>query len=90
VVDVSASIMINRPVEDVFAYVTDVTNDPTWHTDALEAQKMTEGPIGLGTRWRVRFKPSMGVCPKATWTSWALRPTGPRSCTGNWGPWSPR
>lgn len=60
-VDVSTSITINRPVEDVFAYVTDVTNDPAWHTDALEARKTTEGPIGLGTRWHVRFKPSMGI-----------------------------
>lgn len=60
-VDVSTSITINRPVEDVFAYVTDVTNDPEWHTDALEARKTTEGPIGLGTRWHVRFKPSMGI-----------------------------
>jgi uncharacterized protein YndB with AHSA1/START domain len=60
-VDVSTSITINRSVEDVFAYVTDVTNDPAWHTDALEVEKLTEGPIGMGTRWRVRFKPSMGV-----------------------------
>lgn len=60
-VDVSTSITINRRPEDVFAYVTDVTNDPAWHTDALEARKLTEGPIGLGTRWHVRFKPSMGV-----------------------------
>jgi uncharacterized protein YndB with AHSA1/START domain len=60
-VDASVSITINRPVEDVFAYVTDVRNDPAWHTDALEARKLTEGPIGMGTKWHVRFKPSMGV-----------------------------
>jgi uncharacterized protein YndB with AHSA1/START domain len=60
-VDVSVSTTIDRPVDEVFAYVVDVTNDPAWHTDALEARKMTEGPIGMGTRWHVRFKPSMGV-----------------------------
>ena len=60
-VDTSASIPIARSVEDVFAYVTDVTNDPAWHTDILEAQKVTEGPVGVGTKWHARFKPSMGI-----------------------------
>jgi uncharacterized protein YndB with AHSA1/START domain len=61
VVDRSDSIIINRPVEAVFAYVTDVTNDPSWHTDVLEAHKTTDGPIGTGTVWHARFKPSMGI-----------------------------
>jgi uncharacterized protein YndB with AHSA1/START domain len=60
-VDRSDSITINRPVEEVFAYVTDVTNDPAWHTDVLEARKTTEGPIGMGTVWHTRFKPAMGI-----------------------------
>ena len=60
-VDVSSSILIERPVEDVFAYVTDVTNDPAWHTDVLEARKTTEGPPGVGTVWHAKFKPSMGI-----------------------------
>jgi uncharacterized protein YndB with AHSA1/START domain len=60
-VDRSDSISIDRPVEEVFAYVTDVTNDPTWHTDVLEARKTSEGPIGMGTIWHSRFKPSMGI-----------------------------
>jgi uncharacterized protein YndB with AHSA1/START domain len=60
-VDVSASITIDRPVEDVFAYVTDVTNDPAWHTDVLEAAKTSEGPVGVGTVWHAKFKPSMGI-----------------------------
>ncbi len=60
-VDRSDSIMIDRPVEEVFAYVTDVTNDPAWHTDVLEARKTSEGPIGMGTVWRSRFKPTMGI-----------------------------
>ena len=60
-VDTSASITIARPVEDVFAYVTDVTNDPAWHSDILEARKATEGPVGVGTKWHTKFKPSMGI-----------------------------
>lgn len=60
-VDRTDTVTINRPAEDVFAYVTDTSNDPAWHTDILEARKITEGPIGIGTRWRLRFKPFMGV-----------------------------
>ena len=60
-VDRSDSIVIDRPTEEVFAYVADVTNDPAWHTDIREARKTTEGPIGIGTIWHARFKPSMGI-----------------------------
>ena len=60
-IDTSDSVTINRPIEEVFAYVTDTSNDPAWHTDALEARKTSEGPIGMGTVWHVRFKPAMGV-----------------------------
>jgi uncharacterized protein YndB with AHSA1/START domain len=60
-VDTSDSITINRPVEEVFTYVTDTSNDPAWHTDILEARKTSEGPIGVGTKWYLRFKPAMGV-----------------------------
>lgn len=45
----------------MFAYVTDVTNDPAWHTDILEAHETTEGSVGVGTVWHTRFKPSMGI-----------------------------
>ena len=60
-VDRSDSITIDRPVEEVFAYVTEVTNDPSWHTDVLEARKSTERPVGVGTVWHAKFKPTMGI-----------------------------
>jgi uncharacterized protein YndB with AHSA1/START domain len=60
-VDASDSIVIDRPVEEVFAYVTNVVNDPAWHTDMLDAQQASDGPIGVGTVWHARFKPSMGI-----------------------------
>jgi uncharacterized protein YndB with AHSA1/START domain len=61
VIDRSDSVTIDRPVEEVFAYVTDTSNDPAWHTDVLEARKTSDGPIGMGTKWHSRFKPSMGI-----------------------------
>src|SRR5438128_2738485 len=48
-VDVSNSTVIDRPVKEVFAYVTNVVNDPTWHTDVIDARQASHGPIGVGT-----------------------------------------
>lgn len=59
--DRSDSIMIDRAVDEVWAFVIDLTNDPAWHTDILEATKTSEGPIGTGTVWHARFKPAMGI-----------------------------
>jgi uncharacterized protein YndB with AHSA1/START domain len=55
------STTIDRPVEDVFAYVADVANDPAWHTDVVEGRKVSDGPIGIGSRLQIRIKPFMGV-----------------------------
>lgn len=43
------SIFINRPVEQVFAYVTDYSTHPLW-ADAVRVDILTPGPIGVGTR----------------------------------------
>src|SRR5512137_904763 len=44
-------IMINRPVEDVFAYLSDAANGPKWQSDLLEARQITKGPLGVGTKF---------------------------------------
>jgi uncharacterized protein YndB with AHSA1/START domain len=57
---VERQISIARPPAEVFDYVADVRNDPTWHTDVLEVRSSTD-VVGLGTVFDVRVKPSMGV-----------------------------
>src|SRR5919198_2735629 len=57
---VERTISIARPPADVLGYVADIRNDPTWHTDVLEAQSSTE-EVGVGTVFDVKLKPSMGV-----------------------------
>ena len=42
------SVVINRPVEDVFAFVSNLENDPPW-TGAVEMRRTSQGPIGIGT-----------------------------------------
>jgi len=50
VVTVEKSIAIDRPAEDVFAFVSDHTNAPRWQRGLLEVRRATDGPIGVGTR----------------------------------------
>jgi uncharacterized protein YndB with AHSA1/START domain len=44
-----ASTVIDRPVEEVFAYLAAGTNDPQFSPRVLEIAKTTDGPPGLGT-----------------------------------------
>jgi uncharacterized protein YndB with AHSA1/START domain len=43
---------IERPVEEVFAYVTDPEKLPEWQPTTLAVTKETDGPMGKGTRLR--------------------------------------
>ncbi len=43
---------IERPVADVFAYVTDPDKLANWQTNTVLAVQEGDGPLGLGTRLR--------------------------------------
>ncbi len=47
---------INRPITDPFAIVTDVTTFPQWNPTTVSATKLTDGPIGEGTRYQVAIR----------------------------------
>jgi len=44
-------ITINRPVEEVFAYVSDFQNGPKWQKGLVESRRITEGAEGIGTQY---------------------------------------
>jgi dehydrogenase/reductase SDR family protein 12 len=44
---------VERPVAEVFAYVSDFTTTVEWDSTALSARKLTPGPIDVGTRFEV-------------------------------------
>ena len=46
------SATIKRPVEDVWAVISNVENNPKWSSAALEAKQTSPGPIGVGTTAR--------------------------------------
>jgi carbon monoxide dehydrogenase subunit G len=45
----SATTTINRPIDEVFAFLADGTNDPKFSPRVQEIRKTTEGPVGVGT-----------------------------------------
>lgn len=51
-VRIEGEIVINRPVEEVFDFVADERNEPRYNRKMRRAEKISEGPIGLGTRFR--------------------------------------
>ena len=48
----NVSTTIKRPVEDVFAVLSNVENNPKWSSAALESEQTSAGPIGVGTTAR--------------------------------------
>src|SRR5215204_3777709 len=53
-------IEIAAPAEKVFDFVVDVRSEPQWNPQMLHAEMLTPEPIGVGTRFRVRFGRRVG------------------------------
>ena len=58
--EADGSIEIAASPESVFDYVTDVVREPEWNPQLRVAEKLTAGPAGTGTRYRVRFGRGVG------------------------------
>jgi uncharacterized membrane protein len=50
-VRVEHEVVIDRPVSEVFGYVTDVGNLPSWQGSCLEIHRDDASPVVVGTRW---------------------------------------
>jgi uncharacterized membrane protein len=44
-------IRIDRPVEEVFAFLSDFGNIPKWNYYVVEVRQLSESPIGIGTSY---------------------------------------
>ncbi len=49
---IERSIVIDRPMDEVFEFVHDATKDTMWQTTLVESQTLTEGPVRVGTKVR--------------------------------------
>jgi uncharacterized protein YndB with AHSA1/START domain len=49
---IEGDIVIDQPVEAVFDYVADQSNEPQHNPQMVRAEKITAGPVGVGTKFR--------------------------------------
>ncbi|MGD8751087.1 MAG: SRPBCC family protein [Anaerolineales bacterium] len=49
---VTAEVIINRPLEEVFAFVRDMNNHAEWQTGVLESRVTSEGGVEVGSTYR--------------------------------------
>jgi uncharacterized membrane protein len=49
---VEASVVINRPIEEVFTFAADMNKSSTWQSSVLETALISPGPVGQGTTYR--------------------------------------
>jgi hypothetical protein len=54
-VTVENAIEVWRSPEDVFDYMTDITKEAEWNPRTGRAEKLTPGPIGLGTQFSAEW-----------------------------------
>ncbi|MEK7276284.1 MAG: SRPBCC family protein [Chloroflexota bacterium] len=47
-----SSITINRPIEEVFAFVSDMNNSAKYQSGIIEAKMTSDGPVRVGTTYR--------------------------------------
>ena len=49
------NLVINRPIEEVFAFISNPENLPRWRAGTLEIKQDSSGPLGVGSIVRGRF-----------------------------------
>ncbi|HEX9044203.1 MAG TPA: SRPBCC family protein [Candidatus Limnocylindrales bacterium] len=72
---IEGEIVIGRPVEEVFDFVADECNEPRYNPQMRLAQKVSEGPIGVGTRYRAEVMSGRQVVPMDIELTGYERPT---------------
>lgn len=52
------SVQIDRSTEEVFDYLVDLRHELEWNPDVQSMKKITDGPIGVGTKFLAKWKQS--------------------------------
>jgi uncharacterized membrane protein len=85
-----STVIIERPVEEVFGFVLDLTNIPSTDPSVRSVQKTSEGPIEAGTTFLMRQEaPPVGKVREATVRYTAVEPNRAIEFEAMVGPISP-
>ena len=60
---IEGEVFIRRPVEEVFEFVADERTEPTYNRNMLASEKVTDGPIGIGTPFRATIRARRRALP---------------------------
>ena len=51
-IEIEDSVIIKKPVDRVFKFTTDLTNNAKWQSEILVAEQTSDGQFGLGATYR--------------------------------------
>ena len=60
------SVDIDRPQAEVFDYLVDLRHELEWNPDVVSMEKISEGPVGLGTTYRAKWRQSGTIVCECT------------------------
>ena len=60
---IEGDVLIRRPVEEVFDFVADERTEPTYNHNMIGSEMVTDGPIGVGTRFRAVIRAGRRALP---------------------------
>jgi len=82
---IERSVVIERPIDEVWEFVHDTTKDALWQTTLTESEKLTDGPMRVGTRVR-EVRHFLGVRIELTWEVTEYEPNRKSAIRGVSGP----
>jgi uncharacterized protein YndB with AHSA1/START domain len=78
---IESTALIDRSPEQVFDYLSDPVHELEWNPKVEIMEKLSDGPIGVGTTWRAKWTKSKVVTLECTEyerpTRWRLVNDGP-------------
>lgn len=51
---IEASVVVDRPVEEVWRFMSDFSNTPKWSPDIVEIEQTSPAPLGVGSTLLIR------------------------------------
>lgn len=51
-INLDLGVLIDRPVKEVFAFITNPQNMPRWNSAVVSLEQLTPGAVGMGTKFK--------------------------------------
>jgi uncharacterized protein YndB with AHSA1/START domain len=56
VIEASSEETLDRSPEEVFDFLADAANEPTWNPDVISVEQVSSGPVGVGSTRRGEYR----------------------------------